>query len=147
MKYCQNCGAEVEDGATTCPTCNTPVNGASSKAAYDHTAEFDAEDIASNKIFAVLGYILGFVGMAIALLGAKESPYVMFHVKQALKIEVSAIIALVLSSVLCMTCIVPVAGVIFILILSVLEIIAAVQVFMGLAKEPWLVRSLKFLGK
>ena len=51
----------------------------------DHTAEFDPKDISDNKIYAMLGYLLGTGGIIIALLGAKDSPYAKFHVKQAIK--------------------------------------------------------------
>lgn len=27
MKYCQNCGTSLPDGANVCPNCGTPVNG------------------------------------------------------------------------------------------------------------------------
>lgn len=149
MKYCPNCGTELPEGANNCPSCAAPVNQpvAVVEKNYDHTAEFDAEDIESNKIFAILGYLVGFIGLIITYLAAKESPFAMFHAKQALKIEITALIVYVLGIVLCWTCIVPVAAIIIAVILLVVDIIAIVQVFCGSAKEPWLVRSLKFLGK
>lgn len=148
MSFCPNCGTELEEGVTVCSNCGNSVTGVIVEANnYDHTAEFDAEDIESNKIFAILGYCVGFIGIIIAALAAKDSKYAQFHIKQALKIEVTAILAALATTLLCWTCIVPIAGIILILILTVLEFIAMVQVLMGLAKEPWLVRSFKFLGK
>ena len=150
MKYCPNCGAELAEGSSVCTSCNSVVNGETAVAIvneYDHTAEYTAEDIENNKIFAVLGYLIGIPGLIITYLAAKESPFAMYHAKQALKIEVASLIALVAVSVLWWTCIVLIAGVIFICILAVLDIIAIFHVFGGKAKDLWLVRSLKFLGK
>lgn len=31
-KFCENCGAEINDDVTVCPNCNTPVNGAGAQA-------------------------------------------------------------------------------------------------------------------
>ena len=149
MKYCPNCGTELPEGANVCPSCAAPVNqpAAAVENNYDHTAEFTAEDIENNKIFAILGYLVGLIGLVVAYLAAKESPYAMFHAKQALKIEITALLLSIVTVVLCWTCIVPVAAAILACILLVVDIIAIVQVFCGYAKEPWLVRSLKFLGK
>lgn len=152
MKYCPNCGTELPEGANACPSCGNAVNESAAAAVaakpnYDHTAEFEADDIENNKVFAVLGYIIGIIGLVIIFLGAKESKYAMFHAKQALKIELTALLVSIVTVVLCWTCIVPVAAVVIYCILFVVDIIAIIQVFCGYAKEPWLVRSLKFLGK
>lgn len=145
MRYCSNCGAELPKDATTCESCGAIIEAAA--VTWDHTSEFDAEDIEKNKVFALLGYLMSFPGFVIAYLAAKDSPYAMFHAKQALKIEIAELLLLVATCVLCWTCIVPVAAVVVSIMLFVVDIIAIFQVFMGLAKEPWLVRSLPFLGK
>lgn len=150
MAFCSNCGAEVPEGSTTCPSCQATVvaNTVAVKVdAYDHTAEFEASDVESNKIYAMCAYLFSVLGLAIIFLGAKESPYAMFHAKQALKLLVSEVLVTIIMMVLCWTCIVPIAGIIVLLIIFVLYIIAIVQVMMGKAKEPWMIRSLKFLGK
>lgn len=48
---------------------------------YDHTAEFSQKDISDNKVIAMLVYLMGAVGIIIALLASSESPYVSFHVR------------------------------------------------------------------
>ena len=55
---------------------------------YDHTSEFTAKDISDNKVIAMLVYLMGTVGIIIALLASKDSPYLSFHVRQALKFTV-----------------------------------------------------------
>ena len=50
---------------------------AADAAAYnpaDHTAEFAADDISKNKVTAMAAYMLGIIGIVIALLAAPESP-------------------------------------------------------------------------
>ena len=49
----------------------------------DHTAEFTPQDISEHKVFAMLPYLLGTIGIIIALLAAKDSKYIMFHVREA----------------------------------------------------------------
>ena len=153
MKYCSNCGAQLNDDAVKCEACGTEVSSSAASQAetkqnvWDHTSEFDQEDIEKNKIFALLGYIFSVYGLIVTYLAAKDSPYAMFHAKQAIKITVAQTLLLLATTFLCWTCIVPVAAVVLACILAVVNIIAIFQVFLGYAKEPWLVRSLKFLGK
>ena len=150
MAFCSNCGSEVPAGASTCPGCGSAVvsNVAVEKVnEFDHTAEFEASDIENNKIYAMCGYLFSVLGLAVIYLGAKDSPYAMFHAKQALKLMVAEVLVSLVTIILCWTCIVPVVGIVVLLIITVLYSIAIVQVMMGLAKEPWMVRSMKFLGK
>lgn len=56
----------------------------------DHSAEFDGKDIADHKLFAMLPYLLGILGTIVALLVAKDSPYVGFHVREGIRILVSS---------------------------------------------------------
>ncbi|MBQ6381939.1 MAG: zinc ribbon domain-containing protein [Clostridia bacterium] len=111
---------------------------------YDHTAEFDAQDIADNRLFAMLCYLFGFIGIIVAKLCAKESAYVQFHARQALKMSVINYILGFASLVLFWTFIVPIAACVCICIVSVLIIIAFVQVCKGQAKEPGIIRKFKF---
>ena len=63
----------------------------------DHTAEFTPQDISEHKVFAMLPYLLGTIGIIIALLAAKDSKYIMFHVREALKLTVCAILVGIVS--------------------------------------------------
>ena len=58
----------------------------------DHSAEFDGKDIADHKLFAMLPYLLGILGTIVALLVAKDSPYVGFHVREGIRILVSEVL-------------------------------------------------------
>lgn len=52
---------------------------------WDHTAEFDPKDISDHKVYAMLVYLLGPLGIIIALFKCQSSPFADFHVRQGLK--------------------------------------------------------------
>lgn len=160
MKNCPICNAELEDNAVFCSACGAQLNAnpqqpnyqaqpqmnyAPAYDPYDHTAEFDAKDISDNKVISMLVYLMGVVGIIIALLASHSSPYAAFHVRQALKFTVVEILASLCAAVLCWTCIVPIAYAALIVTLLVVKIICFFQVCSGKAKEPAIIRSLKFL--
>ena len=170
MKICPNCGAQLDDSAVFCTTCGVrfappqpqapqppvvpapaPNYGQPQYAPppapaydpYDHTAEYDPKDISDNKVYAMLPYILSFIGVIISLLAAQDSPYTKFHVRQGLKILVTEIIVSVIGMII------PILGWIAlgvcVIILLVVEIICFIRVCKGQAKEPPIVRSFRFL--
>lgn len=164
MKFCPQCGAQMDDAATFCPNCGAA--SASQQNAgyaqqpygqppyaapvltvdpYDHTAEFDAQDISDNKVLCMLVYLMGAIGIIYALLAGKDSKYVAFHVRQALKFSVVTILLGLVAAILCWTIIVPIAVGICIVIIFVLKIICFFQICSGKAKEPAIIRSLGFL--
>ncbi len=151
MKFCPNCGSPVEEGAATCSNCGNPLTLQTEPAPapyvdpMDHTGEFDAADVSDNKVIAMLPYILGVVGLIIALLARTDSPYANFHVRQYLKICVCEAIIAICSAVLCWTLIVPLAGGICVIILLVVRVICFFQICKGQAKEPAIVGKLGFL--
>lgn len=111
----------------------------------DHTAEFTPQDISNHKVFAMLPYLLGTIGIIIALLAAKDSDYIMFHVREALKLTVCAVLVGIVSAILCWTVIVPIAGGVCAIIILVVKIICFFQVCSGKAKEAAIVSSFGFL--
>ncbi|MBQ3866037.1 MAG: zinc-ribbon domain-containing protein [Clostridia bacterium] len=159
MKICPNCQAQLDDNAGFCTNCG--FNFAAQQQQqyqqqpyaapapvvdpYDHTAEFDPKDISDNKVYAMLVYLLGAVGIIIALLASHDSAYVRFHLRQALKFIVVETLTAIVSAALVWTFIVPIAGGIFMAILGVLQIIIFFQICGGKAKEPAIIRSLGFL--
>lgn len=112
---------------------------------YDHTAEFTVEDVKDNKVFVLVAYLSGIIGIIIALLAAKESPFTKFHIKQILRFTLVEIAAGIVALALCWTFIVPIAAAGFIGFLGVLEIICVIQVCQGKSVEPILIRKLNFL--
>ena len=112
---------------------------------YDHTSEFTAKDISDNKVIAMLVYLMGTIGIIVALLASKDSPYLSFHVRQALKFTVLEVLTGIITPLLFWTFIVPIAAGIFGIVLYVCKIIAFFSICKGNAKEPYVVRSFNFL--
>ncbi len=153
--FCTNCGASFQN-ANPQPQQNAYQNNAQQNYAqpvapvvniYDHTAEFDVQDVHDNKIFAILCYIMGIVGVIVALLARNSvnSPYLSFHIKQALKISITTVLVGILTGALVWTCIVPIAGMVCIVILEVVSIICFFQTCSNKSVEAPIVRSLPFL--
>ena len=153
MKLCPRCNMQLEDTASFCPNCGTqfipnatvsappymPVNP------YDHTAEFDSEDIAENKLYASCTYLLSFLGIILAALIAKDSPFVKFHIRQSLKISICEALLAVFAGLLALTFLVPIAASICIVILAIVSLICFFRAIKGKAIEAPIVRGLTFL--
>ena len=153
MQTCPKCNAQVEDGAIFCSGCGNQMQAGQPVYAapvqmydpYDHTAEFDAKDISDNKVYAMSVYLLGWIGIIIALLAAQKSDYAAFHVRQAIKFTVVQTLLSLVALVTFFTVIVPIAAGIMTAVLAVVEVICFFQVCGGKAKEPAIIRSLTFL--
>jgi len=108
----------------------------------DHTAEFDPRDIADNKLFAVVPYLFGIIAGLIVGIYVKESPFVKFHIKNAIRIEIVSLLILLIA-------IIPFIGWVVAAVLEiamvVLDIIAIVWAFQGKAKDIPVVSSIGFL--
>lgn len=154
MKNCVSCGASLNDDQAFCTACGAQQPEAAPGAApvytapapaydpYDHTYEFDAQDISDNKCFAMVVYLVSVVGIIVALLASKDSEYLKFHIRQEIKLDV----CLILSAFLC---VIPFLGWfafgVCSIIIAVLKIIAFFQVCGNKSKEPAIVRGFKFL--
>ncbi len=163
MKICPTCNNQLDDSAAFCTVCGTkfapqqpgvntqqpgygaPGYGAPIAPSYDHTAEFDAKDISDNKVISMLVYLLGTFGIIIALLASGNSPYAAFHVRQALKITVTQILATICMFLLIWTLIVPLAYLILMAALGIIKLICFFQICSGKAIEPAIIRNLPFL--
>lgn len=160
MKVCPNCRREINEGAMFCPICGTsfretapivppsppqPKKSPSKADPFDHTEEFSSSDRSGNKLAAMSVYLFGFVGIILALLIAKDSPYVKFHVRQGMKFAILEALAGIAALFLFWTILVPIAAAVLLLFLAVMKLICFFQVCSGRAKEPLLIRRLKFL--
>ena len=164
MITCTNCGNQLPDGAAFCNNCGTPIAQAAPQGApqgvpgqqpvypaqppvmaydpWDHTLEFDRQDISDNKVFAMLPYLFSWIGVIVVMLAAQNSPYARFHARQYLKIAAT-------EGILVLLMIIPilgwiVAGIGF-LILFVLELIGFFGVCGGKAKEIPIIRGFGFM--
>ncbi|MEE0705673.1 MAG: hypothetical protein UCH28_04730 [Adlercreutzia sp.] len=123
----------------------------------DHTGEFSPQDISDNKVIAMSTYLFGFIGIFLAAIAARQSPYAMFHARQSLKIAVSTVVLTLAFWVLTLVLIVPMVffpplgilvGAIYILgllTLFIVQIICFFQVCRGKAKDAPIVGSLGFM--
>lgn len=161
--FCHNCGAKADNASQA--QGNTQNNGAQWNAQanpnaqwnpnyqqnyayanpYDHTSEFDAKDISENKVYCMLAYLASVIGIIIALLAGKNSAYVSFHIRQAIKLSVVQILLAICAIVFMWTFIIPIVACVCMLIVFVLQIIAFFQICAGKAVEPAIIRSLGFL--
>lgn len=161
MKFCAKCGAQLDDNATVCGNCgNNMGNNTYNQGQpnyyqqpvqhyadpYDHTNEFDPKDISDNKVIAMLPYLLGTIGILIAVIMSKTSDYVQFHVRQALKLTVVQTLLLIIAAVLFFTILVPIAAGVCMVIVFVLKVIQFFSICTGKAKEVPIIRGLGFLN-
>lgn len=168
MKICPKCNTQLSDDAMFCTNCGTSFQNANPQPqqnayqntqqtytqpvapvvnVYDHTAEFDVQDVHDNKIFAILCYIMGIIGVIVALLARSSvnSAYLSFHIKQALKLAITQMLIGIITVLLCWTCIVPFAGAVCSVIILVVQIICFFQTCSNKSVEAPIVRSLPFL--
>ncbi len=114
--------------------------------------EFNPKDISENKVSAMAAYLLGPLGIIIALLIARDSAYTAFHVRQALKLTVCSVALEIIAAILALFGMIPFVGIIFKLVLVmivaiwlgvlVLRLIAIAQVCDGEAREPVIIAKM-----
>ena len=137
---------------TVCTATATTVSAAVSTAAVSAASA----DISENKVISMLVYLMGWIGIVIALLGSNTSKYAAFHVRQALKISVLEILIPIVLALGAVINIIPflgwfiyilayIAGVVCLIILQVVKIICFFQICKGTAKEPPIVKGFGFL--
>ncbi len=152
MKNCPNCNAANDDSAAFCSNCNAPLNGqpvyrpSVTANPWDHTADYDKQDIADTKIFALCCYLLSVPGILISLLARPKSRYLEYHIRLSLKFMLLNVALGLVMGALAWTVVVPIAGAILMAVLLVLRVIAIIDVCQGKAVDPWLIRNIPFLG-
>lgn len=149
MKVCPQCRISYNDSETVCGKCGGALMTIEMQPApaapadvTEHTAEFDPADISQNKVVAMVPYLLGWIGIIIALLASGTSPYASFHVRQALKIQICSVLAGFLA-------IIPILGWIAMGICAILAVVINLigffDVCRGMAREPLIISKFGFL--
>ncbi len=167
MLTCKQCGTQVEENIKFCTNCgapleipaeqkNMPATDISAKLknlnnTQDTTSEYDADDIARNRVFAILAYFGPLV--FIPMFAVKGSKYARFHANQGLTLLIAygaygvayailtVIIALISSKLAFILTLVSLVGVLF----TVLAVIGVVNAASGKAKELPLIGKFKIL--
>ena len=175
MTYCGKCGAQVQDGVKFCQGCGAavetkvennaqqvqpasqpPQNDFSQKIqnlnnTADTTAEFDQNDINTNKGMAILAYFGPLV--FIPMFAAKESKFARFHANQGLilflvcvawSIAYSILSAVIIAISWRLYFIVSIIGFLS-LIFLVLAVIGIINAANGRAKELPIIGKFKLL--
>ncbi len=157
MKYCESCGAKIESDSKFCPVCGARLNLSESEKktqtqtrieevfnsftnTANTTADFSPEDIAKNKLMAVVAY-LGVLVM-IPLFIAKDSPFARYHTNQGLILFVFSLLSYVVGLIPYVGWIVGAVISIFTLLLIVVGVLNAVK---GEAKELPLIGKIRIL--
>lgn len=73
MAFCKNCGTQFQDGVKFCPKCGTTTQ-----------TQSQINDVEANKIMAVIAYIGILVVVPLITGKYKNSPFLKFHVNQAI---------------------------------------------------------------
>lgn len=143
---CPNCGSVVEEGGAFCRSCGFNLNNAGSVQQpyqqqnfqpmydpYDHTQEFAAEEVLKNKIFASLIYVLGPIGLIIAILlnQTEKSAYMAFHIRQGARLTAATTVCWLI----------PIFGWLVAIVLYVVSILCFFDTLKGKSKEPPIVSS------
>ncbi|MFB0919870.1 MAG: zinc-ribbon domain-containing protein [Oscillospiraceae bacterium] len=90
MAFCRQCGTQMPEGATFCPSCGAKdVGSGSGQAAYNGQPH-EPNDIEDNKGISVLCYF-GLLFL-IPYLIKQDSPFVKFHSNQGLVLFILALI-------------------------------------------------------
>lgn len=157
MKYCEGCGARVDNEAVYCPVCGAKMKASSSEKktqaqtkiedAFNRftntantTADYSPEDIAKNKPITFLAYLgaLCFIPLFIA----KDSPYARFHTNQGLILFLFGLITSVAG-------LIPYVGWIIAAVISIFDtlllVVGILNAFRGEAKELPLIGKFRIL--
>ena len=143
MAFCKNCGAQMEDNVRFCANCGCAADGSvpTVKTARntDHTAEFDAVDIAETKYLSLFCY-LGVMFMILALVAKPHSAFVRYHANQGLVLMVLEFAATIVFIVPILGWIVGVVAAIFALVCVIIGIVNCCS---GKAKELPLIGQIR----
>lgn len=113
--------------------------------AYNHTKDFEAEDIEQNKLYAMLIYVTGVIGIIIGKLVSPDSKFLQFHIRQYVKIIVAEMLCAIFTVASCWLGISVLAFGVICVILLVVRIICFFKTASGNAEEVPILRGMSFL--
>ncbi|MEA4895182.1 MAG: zinc-ribbon domain-containing protein [Oscillospiraceae bacterium] len=98
MAYCRQCGAQLPDGASFCPSCGArdEAGGGFGQARYDREPH-QPNDVEDNKMISILCYF-GLLFL-VPYLSKQDSPFVKFHSNQGLVLFILALIVGIVSKI------------------------------------------------
>lgn len=159
-KFCTRCGCQF---STDAPQQDAPQQNPYQQGSYqqnpyqqaypqygapikntDHTAEFTAEQVSENKVYAALCYI-NFIFAFVMLIAKKDDSYLNFHIKQALKIYLCSALTILLGLLTSFLVITVLAMTVIIFILQVVNLICLFKTLAGKSEEAPIISGLKFL--
>lgn len=138
-------GPSQNSGQNTYNQNHSGYSGGAYYPPYEHTQKYDEKDIRENKLYAMLPYLFGLLGVVAAKILAKDSPFADFHIRQGLKFVILNTVVMMVVALLAFTIIVPIVGGIFMVVMGILQIIAFVDVCKGRACEASILRDISFL--
>ena len=74
MKYCKNCGSQIDENAIFCPRCGSRVNGDSNNMSFNPYGGYGVIDNEPSKLLTVLSFIFWWVGLAVWLFCRRTRP-------------------------------------------------------------------------
>ena len=116
------------------------------KSKWDKTDLFHKDEVKEYRLTAVLVYLLGIIGIILALLTDKSSTYLKFHTDESLKITVITAALTAISVLLSFTFVVPVIASAGIVVCSVIRLICAYKTLNGKSEHAVLIRNLSILN-
>ena len=135
MAFCGKCGAQIGDQERRCPVCGAETE-------IEIQAQVQANDVKTNKMMAVIAYIGILVIVPLIMWKYKDSPFLKFHLNQAIVFCIGYVICPVFWAI-------PyIGGYLFsisYIIIAVLQIISIIGVIRGKTISFPLIKKVKLI--
>lgn len=149
MAYCKKCGAEIPDGAKSCPKCGAGTASEFLNKVNDLWEDFNdtddfshnmnKNDISDNKLMALLSYL--WLLVLIPLFANKNSDFVRFHTNQGLVLLICNAIIGILSLIP----VIRIAAALLEIVAFIIMIIGIINVANGKAKELPIIGKIRLI--
>lgn len=131
MAFCGKCGAQIQEGVIFCPSCGATTQ-----------TQAQVNDIEANKIMAVIAY-LGILVVVPLITGKyKNSPFLKFHVNQAIIFCIGYVVSMFLSFIPFIGSFLSGVLILGIVILQIISIIGAIK---GEKKSLPVIKKIKII--